>query len=144
MKLICDSSAFAKRYVLEDGSENLDLLLQRASQLALCTLLVPEIISGLNRRRREQILSPDNYRTIKRNLMEDVHDAIVLQITPAVISNSVKLLENNTLRAMDALHIACALEWQAELFATADRRQLNAAQNAGLLTEYIGQQDGCT
>lgn len=140
MKLICDSSAFAKRYVLEDGSEILDHLLQRASQLALCTIVVPEIISGLNRRRREQILLSDDYRTIKRNLMEDVHDAIVLQITPSVISHSVSLLENNTLRAMDALHIACALEWQAELFATADRRQLNAAQNAGLLTEYIGQQ----
>lgn len=76
--------------------------------------------------------------------MEDVHDAIVLQITSAVVSHSVSLLENNTLRAMDALHIACAMEWQADLFATADTRQLNAAQNAGLLTEYIGQQDGCT
>ncbi|MGB9498268.1 MAG: type II toxin-antitoxin system VapC family toxin [Dissulfuribacterales bacterium] len=144
MKLICDSSAFAKRYVLEDGSETLDILLHRASQLALCTIVVPELISGLNRRRREKILSSDDYRTIKKSLIEDVHDAIVLQITPAVISHSVSLLENNTLRAMDALHIACALEWQAELFATADRRQLNAAQNAGLLTEYIGQQDGCT
>ena len=143
MKLICDSSAFAKRYVLEDGSEILNHFLQRASQLALCTIVVPEIISGLNRRRREQVLSSDDYRTIKRNLMEDVRDAIVLQITPAVISHSVNLLENNTLRAMDALHIACALEWQAEIFATADRRQLNVAQNAGLLTEYIGQQDGC-
>jgi len=71
--------------------------------------------------------------------MEDVHDAIVLQVTPSVISHSVGLLEKNTLRAMDVLHIACALEWPAELFATADRRQLNAAQNAGLLTEYIGQ-----
>ena len=39
---------------------------------------------------------------------------------------------------MDALHIACALEWRSELFATADSRQLNAAQNAGLLTEYVG------
>jgi len=144
MKLVCDSSAFAKRYVLEDGSETLDHLLQRASQLALCTIVVPEIISGLNRRRREQILSSDDYRTIKRNLMEDVHDAIVLQVTPSVISHSVGLLEKNTLRAMDVLHIACALEWPAELFATADRRQLNAAQNAGLLTEYIGQQDGRT
>lgn len=143
MKLVCDSSAFAKRYVLEDGSEILNHLLQRTAQLALCTIVVPEIISGLNRRRREKILSSDDYRTIKRHLMEDVHDSIVLQITPSVISHSIRLLETNTLRAMDALHIASALEWQAELFATADRRQLNAAQNAGLLTEYIGQQNDC-
>ena len=140
MKLCVDSSAFAKRYVLEDGSEIIERLLQGASQLALCTILVPEIISGLNRRLREQILSKNDYRKIKRQLMEDVHDAIVLQVTPAVISRSVRLLETNILRAMDALHVACAVEWQAELFATADRRQLKAAKNVGLLTEYIGQQ----
>jgi predicted nucleic acid-binding protein len=138
MKLVVDSSAFAKRYVHEDGSETIDHLLQRASQLALCTILVPEIIFGLNRRRREEILSPHDYRRIKGQLREDVHDAIVLQVTPAVISRSVKLLEANVLRATAALHVACALEWQTELFATADRSQLKAARDAGLLTEYIG------
>ena len=141
MKLAVDSSAFAKRYVLKDGSETVDRLLHRASQLALCTILVPEIISGLNRRLREQILSPDDYRKAKSQLMDDVHDAIVLQVTPSVISRSVKLLEANVLRAMDALHVACALEWQAVCFVTADRRQMEAAKNAGLHTEYIGQQN---
>ncbi len=141
MKLFVDSSAFAKRYVLEDGSVKIDHLLQGASQLALCIILVPEIISGLNRRRREAVLSQNDYRKIKRRLMEDVHDAIVLQLTPAVIARSVKLLETNVLRGMDALHVACAIEWQAGFFATADRRQQKAAKNEGLLTEYIGQPD---
>ncbi|HLA26709.1 MAG TPA: type II toxin-antitoxin system VapC family toxin [Syntrophales bacterium] len=140
MKLVVDSSAFAKRYVLEDGSERLDRLLQQASQLALCAILVPEIISGLNRRLREQALTPDDYRKAKKQLMNDIHDAIILQITPAVISRAVKLLENNVLRAMDALHVACALEWQAELFISADIRQVEAAKNAGLHTKYIGHQ----
>ncbi len=140
MKVLTDSSALAKRYVLEVGSDKIDQFLQNASQLGLCTILVPEIISGLNRRRREDNLSTDDYRTIKRQLMEDVHDAVILQVTPAVISYSIKLLETNVLRAMDALHIACAIEWQAELFVTADRRQYKAATNAGLLTEFIGQQ----
>jgi predicted nucleic acid-binding protein len=138
MNLFVDSSAFAKRYVLENGSDIIEELLQRASRLALCTILVPEIISGLSRRRREKVLSKDDYHKIKKQLLEDVHDAIVIQVTPAVISRSVRLLETNTLRAMDALHVACALEWKAELFATADKRQLKAAKNAGLVTEYIG------
>lgn len=141
MKLFCDSSALAKRYVYEQGSESMDSLLLKASQLALCTIVVPEIISGLNRRRREHVLSSREYRTIKRRMLEDVRDAIVIQITPAVISCSVQLLEANNLRAMDALHVACALEWQAEIFVTSDKRQLFAAQKAGLMTEFIGQQE---
>ncbi|GAB6096200.1 hypothetical protein JCM14469_24530 [Desulfatiferula olefinivorans] len=140
MKVLIDSSALAKRYVLEVGSDEIDRLLQNASQLGLCTILIPEVVSGLNRRRRENNLSDDDYRAIKTQLMKDVHDAVIIQITPAVISHSIKLLESNVLRAMDALHIACALEWKAELFITADRRQYNAAINAGLLSEFIGQQ----
>ena len=140
MKLLVDSSAFAKRYVQEYGSEDIESFLQRASELALCIILLPEIISGLNRRLRERVLSTNDYRKAKNQLLEDVGDATVIQMTPAVISYSVKLLENNVLRAMDSFHVACALEWRADLFVTADKRQLTAAKNAGLLTEFIGQQ----
>ena len=137
MKLSVDSSSFAKRYIQEVGSDKLDDLLQHASVLALCVILVPEIISGLNRRLRERSLNDKDYNKAKRQLLDDVRDATILQITPAVVSHSVKLLESNVLRAMDALHIACALEWKADLFVTSDIRQLDAAANAGLRAEYI-------
>jgi len=139
MKLAVDSSSFAKRYVQEVGSDKLDRLIESASQLAFCVILVPEIISGLNRRLRESILAIADYRAAKRQLMDDVRDATVLQVTASVISGSVKLLESNALRSMDALHLACALEWRADVFVTSDRRQFMAASNTGLRAEYIGQ-----
>ena len=138
MKLVVDSSSLAKRYVQEFGSEKLDHLLKNASELALCIILVPEVISGLNRRIREGVLDVKNYRVVRKQLLLDVRDAVILQITTSVISHSLKLLENDVLRAMDALHVACALEWKADLFVTSDKRQLLAAQNAGLRTEYLG------
>ena len=141
MKLTVDSSSFAKRYVHEIGSDELDRILQSASELAICIILVPEIISGLNRRLREGALIVTDYRTAKRQLLNDVRDSTVLQITPSVVSRAVKLLENNVLRAMDALHVACALEWPADLFVTSDRRQMAAAMNSGLSTEYLGHRD---
>ena len=139
MKLAIDSSSFAKRYVQEVGSDQLDLLLENASELAFCVILVPEIVSGLNRRLREQVLTVADYRAVKKQLLDDVRDATVLQLTPSVISRSVKILESNTLRALDSLHVACALEWQADLFATSDRRQFTAARNTGLQSDFIGQ-----
>jgi predicted nucleic acid-binding protein len=139
MKLTVDSSSFAKRYIQEEGSDKLDDLLQHASELALCAISLPELISGLNRRLRERVLTDRDYRKAKKLLLDDVGDATVLQLTPAVISRSVKLLENNVLRATDALHVACALEWKANLFVTSDRRQLDAAIHSGLRTEYLGQ-----
>ena len=48
MKLAVDSSSFAKRYVQEVGSDKLDRFLERASELAFCVILAPEVTSGLN------------------------------------------------------------------------------------------------
>jgi predicted nucleic acid-binding protein len=144
MKLAVDSSSLAKRYAQEVGSDKLDQILQSASELAFCVILVPEIVYGLNRRLRERVLTMAHYRAVKKQLLDDVHDATVLQITPSVISRSVKLLENNVLRALDALHVACALEWQADLFVTSDRRQYVAAMNTGIRTEYVGQPTAST
>ncbi len=139
MKLAIDSSSFAKRYVEEVGSDKLDRLLENASELAFCVILVPEIFSGLNRRLREQVLTIAEYRAVKKQLLDDVRDATVLQITPSVVSRSVKLLESNVLRALDALHVACALEWQADIFVTSDKRQFQAATNTKLHSEFVGQ-----
>ncbi|MCG8338288.1 MAG: type II toxin-antitoxin system VapC family toxin [Proteobacteria bacterium] len=140
MKTAIDSSAFAKRYVNEIGSDQLHKMLQSTTELALCVIIVPEITSGLNRRKREGFLSLEDYNLAKKQLLNDVRDATILQITPAVVIQSIKLLESNGLRAMDSLHIACALEWKADQFLTSDKRQFEAASNAGIKSEFIGQQ----
>ena len=49
MKTLFDSSAFAKRYVDEDGSQEVDEICQATSILAVSVLCVPEIVSALNR-----------------------------------------------------------------------------------------------
>ncbi len=140
MKLAVDSSAFAKRYVKKIGSNQLFQILQDAAELAFCVILVPEITSGLDRLKREGSLSLENYNLAKKQLLNDVRDATILQITPSVVLQSIKLLEANALRAMDALHIACALEWQADLFITSDKKQFEAAVNTGISSELVGQQ----
>ena len=137
MKLMVDSSSFAKRYVREIGSDKLDDLFQHASDLALSVILLPELVAGLNQRLREGVLTARGYRESRKQLLSDVRDATVLQLTPAVMARSVKLLEGNALRAMGAFHIACALEWQADLFITSDKKQFEAALNSGLRCDYL-------
>lgn len=137
MNVVFDSSAFAKRYIAEPGSEQVDGILQSASQLGLSILCAPEIISALNRRVREGVLPHSGYEQAKAQLVADVADAVVLQLTPDVAATAVTLLENHPLRAMDALHVAGALVWRADLFVTADRRQFTAAQQTGLNSQFI-------
>ncbi len=137
MKAYLDSSAFAKRFIEESGSERVESICARASELGLSVLCVPEIISALNRRLRERALTQSQYHLAKRRLLDDVRDADMIALNPLVIGSAIMIIENNPVRAMDALHVACALEWGAELFASSDKQQLTAAKYVGLKTQLI-------
>jgi len=132
MRTCFDSSAFAKRSIEEAGSAKVESICSRATELGLSVLCVPEILSALNRRRREGNLTAAQYRQAKQRLIADVRDADIIQLTPSVIATSIEVLEAGPLRGMDALHIAGAIEWGAELFVSADKAQLKAAKKAGL------------
>jgi len=137
MKAYLDSSAFAKRFVEESGSDGVEAICAQASELGLSVICVPEIVSALNRRRREHMLTREQYRVAKKRLLDDVRDADIIFLTPTVIGSALMILEASPVRAMDALHVACALEWGAELFASSDKQQLQAAKRAGMKTKQI-------
>jgi predicted nucleic acid-binding protein len=137
VKTFFDSSAFAKRYVEEPGSQSVESLCTAATELALSVVCIPEIISALNRRVRERKLSPRQYEAAKENLSADIRDVAIVNLTPYVISTCTTILETSPVRAMDALHIACAVQWGAALFVSADARQVSAAKKAGLRTRLV-------
>ena len=130
MKTFFDASTFAKRYVEENGSQLVDDICQEASELSLSVLCVPEIISALNRLMREKRLFREDYVAVKQSLSDDVRDAVIINLTPEVIATSTSLLEASPLRAMDALHIACALESGADLFVSSDQLSDRSAASA--------------
>jgi predicted nucleic acid-binding protein len=137
VKTFFDSSAFAKRYVEEIGSQLVDDICLNAKIVSLSVICAPEIISALNRRVREKSLSLQGYFTIKQHLSDDIRDAVIINLLPEVIVTSTKLLEASPLRAMDALHVACALVWDAELFVSSDKQQITAAKKAGLKIKFV-------
>lgn len=137
MKTYLDSSAFAKRFVNEAGSDQVEHICAQASQLGLSVICVPEIVSALNRRKRDRSLTADQYAEAKRRLLDDIRDADIVNLAAPVIGSAMAVLESNPVRAMDALHVACALEWGARLFVSSDKNQLIAARSSGLKTHQV-------
>jgi predicted nucleic acid-binding protein len=137
VKTFFDSSAFAKRYVEEPGSQAVDSLCQEATEVALSVLCVPEIISALIRRVRDGLLTHREYADAKQYLSQDIRDAMIVNLVPQVVATCTKILEASPVRAADALHVACALEWKTELFVSSDKRQISAAKKAGLNTRLV-------
>ena len=132
MRVYFDSSAFAKRYIDETGTADVLAWCERASELALSVIAVPELISAFCRLQREGRLTDAQYLLIKRALMLDIADALICDTTPEVLQHAVKALENHTLRGMDAIHLGAALACTAEVFISADARQCRAAEAFGL------------
>jgi len=132
VRLFLDTSAFAKRYVAEQGSDKVLALCQEADRLFVSVICFPELTSTLCRLVREKKLARAAYRQLKGDAVADLADVDICQITPEVLAGVVSLLEAHPLRAMDALHVACALACQPDAFVSADRQQLAAARKAGL------------
>ena len=137
MRLFFDTSSFVKRFVAEVGSEQADAITQNASEMGLSIICFPELMSALNRKLRVGLTTEETYQNLKYVILKDIEDIDIINLTPDVLNKTTELLENNLLRALDAIHIACALEWNAELFVSSDKRQVTAAMKAGLNVEFI-------
>lgn len=137
MRTFFDTSAFARRYVGEPGSDRVQELCDAADDLLVSALCLPEMVSTLCRLVRERRILPAEYRRIRADLLRDLGNAEIAEITPEAVARAVACLERGPLRALDAVQIGCALLAAPDLFASADRDQLAAARRAGLRVAAI-------
>ena len=137
MRILFDSSAFAKRYLAENGSAEVLEWCEKAEELAISSITIPEIFSALNRLCREGNLTSTQYQTAKDDLLADVVDVAICDLDAQVVHKAIQCLERSALRGMDAIHVACAMTLSVDRFITADKRQHDAAQLAGLSTVLI-------
>lgn len=137
MRIFFDSSAFVKRYVREAGTDAVLQWCDQATEIILSGIALPEIISTFCRLQREGKITETQYRQLKSLLMADIEDAALGDLTPVVLAQAIWSLERNVLRGMDAIHIGCAVALKAEVFISADKRQLDAAARSGLQVESV-------
>jgi predicted nucleic acid-binding protein len=137
LKLYLDSSALIKRYIHETGSEKVMSLCAKADQLILSVLCVPEAVSAFCRLRREKQMTGDVYDLLKKDLQEDLQEALIVRIEPEIIEKSVLCLEKQALSTLDSIHLATALSQNCDLFLSADNQQRKAAQALGLKVEAV-------
>ncbi len=137
MRLFLDSSALAKRYLEEPGTSVVVHSCAQATEILLCIVTIPEIMSAFNRLRREKTLSTKQYRQLKSTFARDVEQATVLNLSELVIQQTIRCLETGPLKALDALQVGCALTSHCDLFLSGDRQQLRVAQHLRLTTQAV-------
>lgn len=131
-----DSSALAKRYLLEPGTGEVEALLQ-AGPVATSVVTRAEVVAAIARSVREGSLDRQGAGLLRQRLAEHWPDAVRHEVTDEIASQAAELAWEYGLRGFDAIHLATALSCQHEIgspitFATFDRRLWRAARAAGL------------
>jgi uncharacterized protein len=127
LRLYLDSSALVKRYVAEEGSDEVRVAMVAAERLTSCRLGFVETVRAVGLR--------VGYLGAKR-VLDDWGGFAVIEIDRDVAERAAQVALSEGLRAGDALHLAAALAASAEnlVFATWDARLHRAARAHGLRT----------
>ena len=129
-----DASALVKLFVPEPESDDLNRALAGLTDVIVSDLALTEMASALGRRVRERRLTRDNARRLYREASRLHASSHRAELTPPIHRRAERLMLSLTtpLRALDALHLATALDVEAATVVTFDPRLREAAGSQGL------------
>ena len=132
-----DTSALIKRFVEETGSAEVEKLILEQAPASTATLAYVEVYSGLSRKRRDDELTGSQFDEIRAQFEDDWPSYVRVHLRDDVLHLARDLVRRHPLRALDAVHVASALQLQSLLdaqvtFVAADRRVLDAARAEGM------------
>jgi predicted nucleic acid-binding protein len=132
-----DTSALAKWYLNEPGSEAFSAWIREQPDTHVCTLTAVELRCLLARRSRAEELSPAMAQKVYATFEDDVEQGYLIRhaMTDAYFTSATNLLDRLApiaLRTLDALHLGVAEKAGAECLATADRIMAQAGRALGL------------
>ena len=132
-----DTSALAKWYLNESGSEDFSAWIQTQHDVNISSLTALEFRCLLARRKRRNEIPPEMESHLFAVFESDVHAGHLIQhpATDTQILAAIKLLERVfriPLRSLDAIHLQITIDIGAQAIATADRAMANAARELGI------------
>ena len=138
-----DTSALAKRYIDETGSEDIDAFLADMAARADQSFGGGRVRCVLQRRRRAAEIDAAYERAALADFADDIRSGY-FEVEPladrhAVVAHElVGQLSDHSLRTLDALHLAIAQSAGVKVLATADRAMARAAEALGIRAVTFG------
>ena len=123
-----------KLFVPEVESDELNEALAGLNDVIVSDLALTEMASALGRRAREQLLTREEAQRLYREATKLHASSHQAELTPPIHRRAERLMLSLTipLRALDALHLATALDAEAATVVTFDPRLREAAASQGL------------
>ena len=125
MTLYLDTSALAKRYMAEEGSEAVRTIIEEAQAVGTAIITHSELTAALTTAIRTGRVDADVAADVRQDVLGDWANLQRIQITDGLVVEAGDLAWNHGLRGYDAVQLAAALAWR-ETIANTDERFLFA------------------
>ncbi|UCE40892.1 MAG: type II toxin-antitoxin system VapC family toxin [Candidatus Aminicenantes bacterium] len=134
MRIFCDTSALAKRYVQEPGSEELEeLFSSTASEIFISTLAFVELASALSRKLQNKEIAAAEVGEAIKEFEEDWYEMFAkIPLEDMLAAEAAAIALEFSLKGADAVHLASAKVTDAELFVASDNRLIRVAKKMGI------------
>lgn len=135
--LYLDTSALVKKYVEEDGSDEVRSCIAGHELVATSTITRVEAAATFARAAKGGSLTEANAKAAYQVFIREWKTYIRIRATESLIAKADDAAWTHRLRGYDAVHLAAALEWNHRIgesitLATFDRNLWQAAAEAGL------------
>lgn len=137
MILYLDSSALAKRYLVEPGSAEVERLVAGAELAGTSIITRVEVAAAFGRAKRQKLLEATVAAELRALFASHWGSLFRLALLESTVERADALAWELSLRGYDAVHLASALSWHEVLaeppvLATYDRELWRAAETVGL------------
>lgn len=132
MNTYFDTSALAKRYLIEEGTDSVLKIYLQTEVICVSHIGYAEMIAVFHRKNMENKKNGKNFNAEIKRFKEDWEDFSLINVDENLHSILDKILEKYPLRGSDAIHLASAIATSLKLsgdliFASADEKLLKAA-----------------
>jgi len=138
MKIYLDTSAFVKNYHTEQGSDQIELVFEKAKKgkcsLFMSIWVISETINSLDKHRMRNEITQNELNIIIGTILSDISELMennileIIDIETELLKMSWEFIINEHLSCSDSLHLVTALQKNCDIFLAADKNFIKIAK----------------
>ena len=133
MNLFFDTSALIKKYIIEEGSENVDYLMNNANMIFISVITEIETFSTFKRLLLENAITQKEYKILIKEFQIDYEYYSQIDFDSFISLNAKSMIEKYQLKSLDSIQLGTALSIKDEIdyFVVTDNKIIKSAKKEG-------------
>jgi len=134
MNLFFDTSALIKKYIMEEGTDNVDDLMNKADRVYVSSTTEIETLSTFRRLLIEKAINENDYKILKKEFETDYQFYTRVDFDDSIVTNAKLMIEKYQLKSLDSIQLGTMLMLKDEIdfFVVCDDKLIKAGKKERL------------